>query len=390
MANEEHLKILKQGVEAWNRWRQENPDVQPDLVEADLSEADLGRADLGEADLNGANLRGAYLGEADLGGADLNGANLRGAYLSQADLSGAHLSEADLIEADLIGAYLSGAYLDGAHLRGAYLSQADFSGVDLSEADLVEADLSGADLSRADLSGANLGRANLDRANLTQATLVGTDFTNAILTGCSIYGISAWDINLKGAAQSDLTISPYGQPTITVDGLRVAQFIYLLLDSKEIRAVVDTITAKVVLILGRYTPERKAVLDALREELRRRDYLPILIDFEKPGSRDLTETISTLARMARFVIADITGAKSILQELERIVPDLPSVPVQPLIAGSDYEYGMFEHFRRYAWVLETCQYASPDELLGALDEKVISPAERKAKELTEPQGGKDG
>jgi uncharacterized protein YjbI with pentapeptide repeats len=381
MANEEHLKILKQGVEAWNRWRDENHDVQPDLIEADLGRADLGRVDLSEADLIGANLHGAYLGEADLGGADLNGANLRGACLSQADLSGAHLSQADLIEADLIGACLIEADLDGAHLRGACLSHADLSGADLSEADLVDADLSGADLSRANLSGAALGRAALDRANLTQATLVGTDLTNAILTGCSIYGISAWDVNLKGAAQTDLTISPYGQPTITVDNLRVAQFIYLLLDNQEIRAVVDAITARVALILGRFTPERKAVLDALREELRRRDYLPILFDFEQPGSRDSTETISTLARMARFVIADVTGAGGILQELERIVPDLSPVPVQPLIARSEYEAAMAERFSRYPWVLETYQYASPDDLLGDLGEKAIGPAEQKAKEL---------
>jgi uncharacterized protein YjbI with pentapeptide repeats len=382
MANEEHLRILDQGVEAWNRWRDKNRDVQPDLIEADLSEADLSRADLSEADLVGANLRGAYLGEADLGGADLNGAHLRGACLSQADLSGAHLSEADLIEADLIGTYLSGADLNGAHLRGACLSQADLSGAHLIEADLAGADLAGADLSRADLSGANLDRANLERVNLTQAILVGTDFTNAILAGCSIYGISAWDVNLKGANQADLVISPYGQPTITVDNLRVAQFIYLLLDNGEIRDVIDTITSKVVLILGRFTPERKAVLDALREELRRRDYLPILFDFEESSSRDLTDTISTLAHMARFVIADITGAKSILQELERIVPGLPSVPVQSLIARSDYEVAMAEHFRRYPWVLETYQYDSQDDLLSALGEKVISPAERKAKELT--------
>jgi uncharacterized protein YjbI with pentapeptide repeats len=382
MANEEHLRILDQGVEAWNRWRDKNRDVQPDLIEADLSEADLSRADLSEADLVGANLRGAYLGEADLGGADLNGAHLRGACLSQADLSGAHLSEADLIEADLIGTYLSGADLNGAHLRGACLSQADLSGAHLIEADLAGADLAGADLSRADLSGANLDRANLERVNLTQAILVGTDFTNAILAGCSIYGISAWDVNLKGANQADLVISPYGQPTITVDNLRVAQFIYLLLDSKEIRDIVDTITARVVLILGRFTPERRAILDALREELRRRDYLPILFDFEESSSRDLTDTISTLAHMARFVIADITGAKSILQELERIVPGLPSVPVQSLVARSDYEVAMAEHFRRYPWVLETYQYDSQDDLLSALGEKVISPAERKAKELT--------
>jgi uncharacterized protein YjbI with pentapeptide repeats len=380
--NEEHLKLLKQGVEVWKQWREENPDIRPGLRGAHLRGAALRGANLAGADLNEADLNGAHLHEADLRGADLNGANLRGACLSQADLSGAHLIEADLIEADLIGAYLSGADLNGAHLRGAYLSQADLSGAHLVEADLIEADLGGADLSRADLSGAHLGRANLDRANLTQATLVGTDFTNAILTGCSIYGISAWDVNLKGANQSDLIISPYDQPTITVDNLRVAQFIYLLLNNEEIRDIIDTITSKVVLILGRFTPERKAVLDALREELRRRDYLPILFDFEKPGSRDLTETISTLARMARFVIADITDAKSILRELERIVPDLPSVPVQLLIARSDYEVAMAEHFRRYPWVLETYQYASLDDSLGALGEKVISPAEQKVKELT--------
>jgi hypothetical protein len=82
------------------------------------------------------------------------------------------------------------------------------------------------------------------------------------------------------------------------------------------------------------------------------------------------------------VIADITDAKRLLQELERVIPGLPSVPVQPLIASSDYEYGMFEHFRRYPWVLETYQYDSLDDLMGALGEKVIGPAERKGRELT--------
>jgi hypothetical protein len=169
---------------------------------------------------------------------------------------------------------------------------------------------------------------------------------------------------------------------IEAEDKEIRDFIDTITSKNEIRDFIDAITSKVVLILGRFTPERKAVLDALREELRRRNYSPILFDFEKPSNRDLSETISTLAHMARFVIADITDAKSIPQELERIVPSLPSVPVQPLIASSQYEYGMFEHFRRYSWVLETYRYDSLDGLLGALDEKVIGPAERKAKELT--------
>ena len=211
-----------------------------------------------------------------------------------------------------------------------------------------------------------------------------TKFERANLTGCKIYGISAWNVNLIGAQQLDLVITPEHEPRITVDNLEVAQFIYLLLRNEKIREVIDTITTKAVLILGRFTPERKAVLDALREELRRWNYLPILFDFEAPGNRDFTETVATLAHMARFIIADITDAKSIPQELERIVPGLPSVPVQPLLHISASEYSMFEHFKRYPWVLETYQYHSTEEVIASLTEKVIAPAELKAKELLGP------
>jgi hypothetical protein len=154
----------------------------------------------------------------------------------------------------------------------------------------------------------------------------------------------------------------------------------LLLNNPKIRDVIDTITSKVVLILGRFTPERKAVLDALREELRKRNYSPIVFDFEKLVNRDITETVSTLAHMARFVIADITDAKSIPQELTTIVPNLPSVPIQPLILASQHEYGMFEHFTRFPWVLPVYHYADEERLLQSLREKVIVPAEQKVQQ----------
>ena len=166
-----------------------------------------------------------------------------------------------------------------------------------------------------------------------------------------------------------------------MDNLEVAQFIYLLLNNEKIRDVIDTITSKAVLILGRFTEERKAILDALRDTLRQRNYLPILFDFDKPASRDLTETVSTLAHMSRFIIADITEPKSIPQELYAIVPDL-AVPVQPLLLhGSSGEYALFQDLRKYPWVLTTYEYTDLDSLLASLEEKVISPAEVKAEEF---------
>jgi len=177
---------------------------------------------------------------------------------------------------------------------------------DLSEADLREANLSGANLSEADLTGANLQRSNLTDANLTDAILTGTilletNLENATLLGCCIYGISAWGLELKGAKQSDLIITNWNEPIITVDNLEVAQFIYLLLHSEKVRKVIDTITSKVVLILGPFTEERKTVLNAVRDELRHRNLLPLIFDFEAPYSRDLTETVQTLEYIARFV-----------------------------------------------------------------------------------------
>jgi len=220
--------------------------------------------------------------------------------------------------------------------------------------------------------------------NLRSASLVSTDFTGADLTGCRIYGVSAWSLKLEGAKQQNLIITTRDEPEITVDNIEVAQFIYLMLHNEKVRDVIDTITSKAVLILGRFTAERKAVLDALREELRKRDYLPILFDFEVPARRNLTETITLLARMARFIIADLTDPSSIPQELQAIIPSV-RVPVQPLLLEGSSLYSMFKDFdpQDFHWVLPVYRYKEPEQLLAKLADKVIAPAEGKAKALEE-------
>jgi hypothetical protein len=194
--------------------------------------------------------------------------------------------------------------------------------------------------------------------------------------------VSAWDLKLdKRTKQQNLIITP-APPAITVDNIEVAQFIYLILNNQKLRDVIDTITSRMVLILGRFTDERKAVLDALRKELRKHNYLPILFDFNVPATRDITETVSLLARMARFIIADITDPSSIPKELEAIVPHL-AVPVQPLLEGASRPYAMFKDYWKYDWVLPVYRYEGLKPLLATLAEKVIAPAEGKVKGLKE-------
>lgn len=345
MANGEHVALLRERKVIWNDWRARHPQTTPDLRGADLSRGDFYERNLTNADMREADLFSADLRHSDLQGADLRGAVLRHARLRFANLMYADLSRVDLYDANLYRAKLGHATLCNANLIAADLTEADFGAADLSNAKLA--------LSR----------------------LVSTSFAYANLTDCCVYGISAWDVNLSGANQSNLVINPLDEPTITVDNLEVAQFVYLLLNNTNIRNVIDTITSKAVLILGRFTPERKRVLDVLRDELRNHGLLPVLCDFDKPTNRDIHETVTTLARLARFVVADITEPKSIPQELVSIVESMPSLPVQPILQDGHEPWGMYGHIRRYPWVLGLYRYRELDELIASVSENVIRPAE---------------
>ena len=332
MANPEHVDLLKSGVANWNAWREHFPQIVPDLSDADLPELSA----------QGANLSNCVMDRVRLDGSNLISSTFESARVSYSSVSYASLSNANL-------------------------RNADFGHSNISRTNLRRADCSGT---------------NLESTDLKYSSLVGTNLSGTTLSESNVYGVSVWSTIGEPKAQNNLIASHHSEPTITVDNLQVAQFIHLLLENREVRQIIDTITSKVVLILGRFTPERKPILDVIRVELRKRNYLPVLFDFDKPSNRDITETVSTLAHMAKFVIADITDAKSIPQELMAIVPALPSVPVQPLLLASQREYGMFEHFRRFPWVLEPFLYEDQERLLASITTRVIGPVETKAKEQT--------
>ncbi|MEO8112519.1 MAG: pentapeptide repeat-containing protein [Ginsengibacter sp.] len=309
MADEDKLKIIKEGVTVWNNWKKQHRHQSIDLRGAKLAKVNLRKADLKDVDFS----------DADLTGSDLTGANFKRAIFRGAHLSGATLRSADLVKTDFFGA-------------------------------------------------------DITNANLKYCQIVEANFEQAKLSNCKVYGISAWALKGTPQDQSGLLITDSDEAAITVDDLQLAQFIYLLLNNKNVRSVIDTMTSKVVLILGRFTDERKEILDAIRAELRRLKFAPIIFDFDKPASKDLTGTVETLARMARFIIADLTDPSSIPHELATLVPHLRTTPIQLLKLKGASTYSMFENYLgAYKWLLEPYEYEDKESLISALY-KVITPA----------------
>lgn len=219
MANPEHLKILEQGVEAWNKWRKENPDSIPNLKKANLQGVKLKKIDLKGANLREANFREADLFMADIEKAnlksvDLQGTNLLWANLTEANLEKSNLKEADirwavllnsnlktatLLKADLQGVNLQGANLEGANLQEANLKTAHLENAKLSKANLKGANLKMAHLENATLNRANLNRANLQKACLKRANLKKTTFKGANLSEANLYQAKLNGTSLKAA-----------------------------------------------------------------------------------------------------------------------------------------------------------------------------------------------
>ncbi len=148
MANQEHVDILKQGVEVWNQWRKEHQRIVSDFV--------------------GANLSGSYLG---------------GVHFERANLQDANLSRSGLRGANFMAANLNGADLSNTNLWDSYFGNHNVGYADLNGADLSNTQLGGVDLSNVNLSGVNLSGADLGNFNLSNAVLDGADFTDAVLAG---------------------------------------------------------------------------------------------------------------------------------------------------------------------------------------------------------------
>ena len=256
----EAREVIAQGISAWNQWRNDHPSYA--WGEYDLTHICAPakyRLPISRPDLAGIDLKGR----------DLTGANFEGCILQGVDLRRALLSGANFNDADLTGANLCGASLVGSHGTNTTFRQTNLLGADCRDTCFRYCDFEHACLNEVDLRGAQV-------------------------SDSLVYGIAAWAINSGNAKQSNLHITKYGlgdariinssiyqlpENTATVDSIELAVLLHLLSNHPNPATILDLLSTRIVLILGRFTEERKRVLDAIREHLHGTRYCPVMFDF---------------------------------------------------------------------------------------------------------------
>jgi uncharacterized protein YjbI with pentapeptide repeats len=264
--------------------------------------------------------------------------------------------------------------LDGYRLGRCAFPGTTFRDCSLKGVDLVGVDLAGACFENCDLEGANLSRAILRNASFDRCNLHGAIWSNADIEGVSvtrseIYGISLWGTRGEPALARELSLTkPGDSASLEIDALHIAVFVASLMEGNGVRELVDGLSSTLVLILGRFSPEHKPVLDEIRARLRELGYTAIVFDSSVPRLRDTSETVAVLARLSRFVIADLTEPRSAPYELRSFVTE-SKTPLQVVTRGEP-PFSMFADLEKLPWVLPSREFTGISDLVDALPELI--------------------
>jgi uncharacterized protein YjbI with pentapeptide repeats len=385
--NEKHLQILKESLRRrtphfWNQWRERHPRVIPDLRGLVLAGGFL----------RGFNLRRARLDDSVLRRVDLAGVHLEGASLKGADLISAELSSVHAEKVNLSGANCRGATLYQGDFRGAvcldqtYLAHANLRGANFTGARMIEATLSQADLTRACFDGANLTEASLSDAIIDETSFLGTKLQGTHVVGTFIRRVKTDDKTDQRGLFVDVHVAWERRPGEMIkfteaNDIRVAQFHNIVDEPGSVGKLLAATTKRVVLILGRFLPRRKRVLDRLAKALGERGKIAVIFDFPSPEDREVSDTVRFIAGMAEFIVVDLTKASSVPLELQATIPDL-MIPVIPIIQTGHQVFSMFSDLqRRYFWIQPTVSYKDVNQLVKYVDDAIVARAENAAEQI---------
>lgn len=277
-------------------------------------------------------------------------------------------SEINLSDITIYNAFAEGLNLSGGIFHRTHFEEGDFSRADFSNAVFVDTKFNKTILTNANFEGASFVNCNLNRVNLTQANFCVKEIRDTV-----VYGISAWDLlTCDDMQQSNLVIErtydlysdliSNGRIPLSVDNIELAQFIHYLSNHKKMRDTLNILNAKGVLLLGRFNDGGLERLYKLREWLQQKGYMPMIFDFARPDSLDLTETIITMSGLSKFIVADLSGG-SVPHELYAINSNFRK-PVVAYSKGS--AYAMFHDLKRKNPYLVSFEIDQDDDIIAKL------------------------
>lgn len=328
----DYIALLKSGTDKWNAERKMNPMLRPVMRDVNFVEVFGGPDFYDLPEFSGV----------DFSNSDMNMSSLRNCTFVDCSFDDAHLTYTDLVDALFVRCTFRRTCMRVAAIGDAEFKDCIFDECDMSYCSAEET---------------SFESSTFRKTKMEHMSMVRTNFADTKLDECYLYGISSWDLNLQNSIQKNLVITPDDVSTVTVDNIELAQFLYLMINNVRLRDVINTITSKVVLILGNFSPDRKVMLDRIREILRTQDVIPVMFDFDKPSTRNLTETVLTLASMSKYVIADLSSPRSLPHELANIARQLPSIRFYPIIVAGEKPYGMFEDYKPYTWIQPIKEYS---------------------------------
>lgn len=354
MANKEHYEIFLQGPRVWNKWRADNPLIQPDL-DGEFIFPFFARKDpdivltKGERATSDQNL------PFNFSNTSFHKATFEGAGFPNADMTNCYIYEADL----------SYARFPGADFSGSMIRKAYCSGTDFSNAQFID-------------------------CVLNNSTFIGTDFSGARIEGCNVYGVSAWEVGISDeTVQKELFLHRdnfsrkdlNGNSQVAfVDDIALAQFIYFIQQDGGFGKSLKQLNQKSVLLLGKFRDGGLELLRDVADKLRKRNFIPVIFDFNPSENTSIIENVVTMAGLSKFVIANLEGS-SVPAELAKITSNFRN-PVIAWIHDDKHDsiYAMFHDVLALEHV-QYFTYTNSHNLETQLD-KALQKAEAYMEELS--------
>ena len=381
----EHIEVLTQALSKndpgyWNDWRKNHPSIQPNLSGIVFPSSIINNEPVGvvlqDFNFNEAQMKGVSIQYAELINVGLERANLRESLIIQSNITNCRFINTDLTQTSLAFTNVSDSKFIDCDLSRTLLFSSnyyktEFNGSDFEHADIRSSEFEECTFGRSKLHGSNCSGSEFYSCNMTFADFSGCVLNGAKLIGSDIsnslvYGVNAWDVEIdEETIQRNLYIDNDG-PSITVDNIKIAQFLHTILSISEISNVLNTLSGKAVLILGRFSEERLSILEAIAIKLRTLDDLPIIFNFDKPVNMNTSETIRIIAGLSKFIIADLTDPKSTPYESHLIIPDI-AVPFFPIINTGQKAFAMFEDLYDYPWLLDGFEYNNKEHLIENIE-----------------------